>query len=139
MCHSKIKTDIPHSILTWNIDGLRPRVLKHADLLDDFGKQVSNQRPSVIFIQECHLRYADERDRSVCHPDLISHLETFCKCLPDYTLVGMSLTAKMAAGQLAFVRHGIQHPDVLKYVWLRSLLSVTCRGEVWLLLCRKRY
>ena len=112
VCHSKIKTDIPYSVLTWNIDGLRPRVLKHADLLDDFGKQVSNQRPSVIFIQECHLRYADERDRSVCHPDLISHLETFCKCLPDYTLVGMSLTAKMAAGQLAFVRHGIQHPDV---------------------------
>ena len=102
-------TDVPHSFMTWNIDGMEPRVNQNWEHLQKFSLQVQEQQPSVIMIQEVRLRCSETAGHGTVNPRDAPILAKFMTLLPDYDCFP-SLCAKKYAGQVCFVRKNIQKP-----------------------------
>ena len=95
-------TDVPHSFMTWNIDGMEPRVNQNWEHLQKFSLQVQEQQPSVIMIQEVRLRCSETAGHGTVNPRDAPILAKFMTLLPDYDCFP-SLCAKKYAGQVCLV------------------------------------
>lgn len=125
----KYMLSVPHSIETWNIDGLEPRLKNNLNEMQLYARRVSKRQPSLIFIQEVRLRCSESGGHGVVHPKDKCYIDQLLKLLPDYTLAALTLAPKKYSGQLMLLRRGTQTPHVA-YTFATESLSHHHEGRI---------
>ena len=120
---------VPHSIETWNVDGLEPRLKNNLPDMQFYARQVGRRQPSMIFMQEVRLRCHTDKGHGVAHPQDEKYLQQLLELLPDYDLVALSLASKKYSGQLMLLRRGVQPPH-LSYTFSTTSLSHDREGRI---------
>jgi exonuclease III len=116
--HKRQKTDTeasvlgdPHSIVTWNADGLAARS-KHPDALTQFPELLRKTNPHLICIQEARLR-CDRGNRDKPQPSEWEEVAPLFQHLTNYEPV-WSLADKRNAGTLLLIHHDLIPADKKK-------------------------
>jgi hypothetical protein len=73
---------VPYSYMSWNIDGVSPRMNKDFEKLHKFS--IDRCKPSLLFIQEPRLRACPEIGRGYVHALDAKYLTDFMALFPMY-------------------------------------------------------
>jgi exonuclease III len=120
---------VPHSIETWNVDGLEPRLKNNLPDMHLYACQVNKRQPSMIFIQEVRLRCHTDQGHGVVHPQDERYLTQLLELLPAYEVQALSLATKKYSGQLMLLRRGVQTPH-LSYTFSTTSQSHDREGRI---------
>jgi exonuclease III len=97
--------------VSWNIDGLSPRMNKDFEKLQEFSQYVDKCKPSLLFIQEPRLRACPKKGWGYVHALDAKHLTDFMALFPMYECFPSLATTK-GSGQLMLLRADVQRPEV---------------------------